>query len=260
MVLAAGLGTRMRPLTDDRPKALVEVGGRALIDHMLARLADAGVERVVVNVHAFADRLIAHLQRPAANLEIVISDERSHPEPLETGGGIKFAREALGAGPMLVANIDSVWIEDAEPPATAITELCRGYDAEAGGARLLLARMERTTGFDGPGDFFMDGVGRLTGRRTTGASAAPLNYMGVHIVDPRPIYARKEIAFGLYPVGGGVWGAWEAAGLLQGTLMEGDWMHVGDPGARDVAEARLQQSAPSRESGNPGVFRSPHSV
>lgn len=235
MVLAAGLGTRMRPLTDDRPKALVEVGGRPLIDHMLDRLAEAGVRRAVVNVHAHADRLIEHLDQCGSKVEISISDERRHPEPLETGGGIKLAAALLGQGPILVANIDSIWIEDREPPADAIRALCEGYDPLREGARLLLARMERTTGFDGPGDFIMDEAHRLTPRRVSGAPAAPLNYMGVHIVDPRPIYARPETAFGLFAL----WAGWAAAGRLSGRVMEGDWMHVGDPEALRVAEQRL---------------------
>ena len=239
IVLAAGLGTRMRPLTNDRPKALVEVGGKALIDHMLDRLADAGVERAVVNVHAFADTLINHLARRQDGPTVVISDERDHPEPLETGGGIKFARQLVGDAPILVANIDSVWIEDGEPPARAIAGLCAGFDPARMTARLMLARMERTSGFDGPGDFFLDEIGRLEGRRSRGAPTAPLNYMGVHIVDPRPIYAHDQTAFGLFPGGGGLWGAWSAAGRLHGSVMEGDWMHVGDPVARDQAEARL---------------------
>jgi MurNAc alpha-1-phosphate uridylyltransferase len=238
MVLAAGLGTRMRPLTDDRPKALVQVGGKALIDHMLDRLADAGVERAVVNVHAFADRLIEHLGR-YRRLEITVSDERAHPAPLETGGGIKFARALLPEAPILVANIDSVWIENGEPPSHAIRDLCAGCRPGRMDARLLLARMERTSGFDGAGDFTMDAEGRLTPRRVTGAPTAPLNYMGVHICDPRPIYAAPETEFGLFPF----WADWAAKGRLHGAVMEGDWMHVGDPAARDVAEARLRETA-----------------
>lgn len=243
MVLAAGLGTRMRPLTDSRPKALVEVGGRALIDHMLDRLADAGVRRAVINVHAFGDALVAHLAKRPADLELLIVDERQHATPLETGGGIKFARARLGEAPILVANIDSIWLEDDEPPARAIADLCAGFDPADMTCRLMLARMERTSGFDGPGDFFMDEAGRLTGRRSAGTPTAPLNYMGVHIVDPQPIYAHPETAFGLFPGGGGLWGGWAAEGRLHGILMEGDWMHVGDPAARDAAEARLAASA-----------------
>ncbi len=235
MVLAAGLGTRMRPLTDDRPKALVEVGGRALIDHMLDRLAEAGVKRAVVNTHAHADRLIAHLKARRGGPEIVLSDERSHSTPLETGGGIKFAAAHLGEGPILVANIDSVWIEDGEPPAAAIRALCAGYDPARMAARLMLARMERTTGFDGPGDFFMGADGALVPRRVSGAPSAPLNYMGVHIVDPRPIVEHDAVEFGLFPL----WAEWSKTGRLHGAVMEGDWMHVGDPEALKIAEARL---------------------
>ena len=243
MVLAAGLGTRMRPLTDDRPKALVEVGGKALVDHMLDRLAEAGVERAVVNVHAFADALVAHLARRRGGLDIAVSDERGHPRPLETGGGIRFARALLVEAPILVANIDSVWVEDAEPPAQAIRALCEGFDPARMAARLLLARMERTSGFDGAGDFSMDEAGRLAARRVSGASAAPFNYMGVHIVDPRPIYADPRTEFGLFPLQGPFWADWSAAGRLYGLVMEGDWMHVGDPDARLAAEARLMQTA-----------------
>lgn len=237
MVLAAGLGTRMRPLTDDRPKALVEVGAKPLIDHMLDRLSDAGVKRFVVNVHAHADRLIAHL---AGRADVAISDERSHELPLETGGGIKLAAPLLGQGPILVANIDSIWIEDQEPPARAIVNLCEGFDPDRMAARLLLAEMERTLGFDGPGDFFMAEDGTLTPRRLTDQPSAPLNYMGVHIVDPRPIYAWPETEFGLFPKGGGLWGGWVAQGRLHGQVMAGDWMHVGDPFAREEAEAKLK--------------------
>ena len=118
MVLAAGLGTRMRPLTNDRPKALVEVGGEALIDHMLSRLADAGVTTAVVNVHAFADRLEAHLSARTAAPRIVISDERA--QLLETGGGLRKARPLLGDDPVFVANIDAVWTEDGAPALDAL--------------------------------------------------------------------------------------------------------------------------------------------
>jgi MurNAc alpha-1-phosphate uridylyltransferase len=239
MVLAAGLGTRMRPLTDGRPKALVEVGGKVLIDHMLDRLADAGVERAVVNIHAFADALKSHLQG-YRRLEIAVSDERAHPRPLETGGGIKFARALLPEIPILVANIDSVWIEDGEPPSHAIADLCAGFDPARMNARLMLARMARTSGFDGAGDFRMEADGRLIPRRITGEATAPLNYMGVHILDPRPIFAHAETEFGLFPLKGPFWADWAAAGRLHGAIMEGDWMHVGDPAARDAAEARLR--------------------
>ncbi len=228
-VLAAGLGTRMRPLTDDRPKALVEVGGRALIDHMLDRLRDAGARRFVVNVHAFADRLEAHL-KARTDLDVIISDERE--TLLETGGGLKKAVPLLGQDAIWVANIDSVWVEDHEN--RALRELAAAWDPEAMDAVLLLARMDRTTGFDGAGDFFMDGDNRLTFRND--APAAPLNYMGVHITRPDIVAHVPEPAFSLSKI----WRQCAPQGRLHGVLMEGDWMHVGDPAARDVAETRLR--------------------
>src|SRR3712207_3421158 len=171
MVLAAGLGTRMRPLTDDRSKALVEVGGRPLIDHMLERLADAGVERAVVNVHYFADRLEQHLKgrrRP----RIVISDERA--ELLETGGGLKKARPLVGDEPIWVANIDSVWTER----RPAMRALAQAWDPDKMDVALLLAPLERSLGFEGMGDAFLDDSGRLRFRGA--ATSAPFAYMGVH--------------------------------------------------------------------------------
>ncbi|WP_286951755.1 nucleotidyltransferase family protein, partial [Brevundimonas sp. UBA7507] len=175
MVLAAGLGTRMRPLTDDRPKALVEVGGKALIDHVLDRLVEAGVTDTVVNVHWFADRLESHLAartRPT----IRISDERAGL--LETGGGLKKARPLLGDAPVFVANIDSVWIDRGD----ALGDLIRLWDPERMDAALLLARREGSIGFEGDGDFFLADDGALTFRGE--AASAPYAYMGVHITRP----------------------------------------------------------------------------
>lgn len=226
MVLAAGLGTRMRPLTDDRPKALVEVGGRALIDHVLDRLAEAGVERAVVNVHWFADRLESHLAgrtRPA----VVISDERA--ELLETGGGLKKARPLLGDDPVFVANIDSVWIDRGD----ALGDLVRLWDPERMDAALLLARRGGSIGFEGGGDFFLADDGRLTFRGD--APSAPFAYMGVHITRPDYAAGGPDGPFSLSPL----WRASAAQGRLFGCVLDGDWMHVGDPAARDEAEARL---------------------
>ena len=231
MVLAAGLGTRMRPLTDDRPKALVEVGGRALIDHVLDRLADAGVETAVVNVHWFADRLEAHLAARGRGPRIVISDERA--ELLETGGGLKKAHPLLGEDPIFVANIDSVWIDRGD----ALTDLIRLWNPDTMDVALLLARREGSIGFDGDGDFFLVEDGRLTFRGD--APSAPFAYMGVHIT--RPGYADNgcEGPFSLSPL----WRKSAAQGRLFGCVLDGDWMHVGDPQARDQAEAKLAGDA-----------------
>ena len=229
MVLAAGLGTRMRPLTNDRPKALVEVGGRALVDHVLDRLAEAGVERAVVNVHWFADRLEAHLAARGRGPEVVISDERS--ELLETGGGLKKAHPLLGDEPVFVANIDSVWTDRGDRPWAE--ELVRLWDPVKMDACLLLARREGAIGFEGDGDFFLADDGRLTFRGE--AASAPFAYMGVHITRPDYADGGPDGPFSLSPL----WRASAAAGRLYGCVLDGDWMHVGDPQARDDSDARL---------------------
>jgi MurNAc alpha-1-phosphate uridylyltransferase len=227
MVLAAGLGMRMRPLTLDRPKALVEVGGRPLVDHVLDRLAAAGVRRAVVNVHAFADLLEAHLGR-RSDLEIVISDEREGL--LETGGGLRAARSLLGADPILVANIDTIWTEGAAP---AIEKLIGAWKASEMDDVLLLAPTRECLGFDGPGDFYRDATGRLEHRGER--ESAPFAYAGVHLMDPKAISAWPDEAHSIF----GHWMKMAAAGRLHGVVMDGLWMHVGDPTARAAAEARL---------------------
>ena len=231
MVLAAGLGTRMRPLTNDRPKALVEVAGRTLIDHMLDRLAQAGVETAVVNVHAFADRLEDHLKTRTGAPAIVISDERG--ELLETGGGLRKARPLLGEDPVFVANIDSVWTQDGAP---AIDSLAKAWDPEKMDVCLLLARLDRTLGFDGAGDFFKAEDGALTFRGE--APSAPYAYMGVHICKPELVDDGPDGAFSLATI----WRKLAPLGRVHGVVMDGFWMHVGDPGARDEAEAKLAEA------------------
>lgn len=226
MVLAAGLGTRMRPLTNDRPKALVEVAGKPLIDHMLDRLAEVGVETAVVNVHWFADRLEQHLagrERP----KIVISDERALL--LETGGGLKRARKLLGDEPCWVANIDSVWTQ----PTDNLKALAEAWDPERMDVLLLLARREASIGFEGAGDFFLSDDGRLTFRGE--APSAPFAYMGVHITKPGIVADEPRGPFSLTRV----WRRLAEQGRLYGQVLDGFWMHVGDPASRAEAEAKL---------------------
>ncbi len=228
MVLAAGLGTRMRPLTNDRPKALVEVAGQPLIDHMLTRLAEAGVTTAVVNVHAFADRLEGHLMARTAAPAIVISDERA--EVLETGGGLRLARPLLGDDPIFVANIDSVWRETGPSIAEALKA---AWDPERMDVLLALAPLDRTIGFDGLGDFFIADDAALTFRGD--APSAPFGYMGLHITKPEIVDGGPEGAFSLAVL----WRALATKKRLFGVVLDGDWMHVGDPLSRDQAEARL---------------------
>lgn len=234
MVLAAGLGTRMRPLTDDRPKALVEVGGKALIDHMLDRLAAAGVETAVVNVHAFADRLEAHLAaRSALGLapRIVISDER--PRALETGGGLKHALPLLGDAPVWVANIDSVWIEHG---ASAIETVARAWNPATMDVCLMLASTTGSLGFHDSGDVFLEDTPKAGVVRFKGAGEiAPLVYVGVHICKPQIVADGPDGPFSLTPT----WRALAAEGRVHGVTPDGLWMHVGDPQAVIAAEAEL---------------------
>ncbi len=234
MVLAAGLGTRMRPLTDDRPKALVRVAGRALIDHVLDRLVEAGVTRAVVNVHAFADLLEAHVKR-RGDIEVIISDERALL--METGGGVRKARALLGDSPIVVCNIDSVW---EEPAGSAIARLAQAFDPARMDAQLMLAAMDEQLGYDGAGDFFMDEHGKLSFRDAL--PHTPWAYMGVQIIDPRIVDSEPLEPFSFTRV----WRRLALAGRLFGAPLGGYWMHVGDPGARDEAELRLAAAAAGR--------------
>jgi MurNAc alpha-1-phosphate uridylyltransferase len=234
MVLAAGLGTRMRPLTDTQPKALVPVAGKALIDHVLDRLRDAGVERAVVNVHHLADQMEAHLAR-RRDLEVVISDERA--ALLDSGGGIRHAADKLGRDPIYVANIDSLWIEGETP---ALETLKSVWDPDAMDILLLLVKRGQGIGFEGPQGFFRDAAGRLT-HSTAPEPPTPFANVGVAILKPSLLDDEPEGAFSIIPI----WRRLQAQGRLHGAVMDGFWMHVGDPAARDLAEARLRQEAAS---------------
>jgi MurNAc alpha-1-phosphate uridylyltransferase len=228
MVMAAGVGSRMRPLTDDRCKALVTVGGKALIDWTLDKLASAGVARAVVNVHHFADALEAHLAA-RTKPEILISDERE--QLLETGGGLAKAAPLLGDDPIFTANIDALWVDGAQ---AELPRLADGFDPERMDFRLMLARLDHTLGFDGPGDFFIDAEGRLT-RRGERASA-PYAYAGVQVMNPRVLAGRAAEPFSTNTL----WDEALAKGRVFGCVMDAFWMHVGDPQARDAAENRLR--------------------
>jgi len=227
MVMAAGLGTRMRPLTNDKPKVLIEVAGRTLIDHTLDRLVEGGVETAVINVHAFADQVEAHLAK-RTDLRILISNERMRL--LETGGGVKKARAMLGEGPIVVANSDYVWTGEAQP---LLDQLAEVFDPSRMDAVVAVVPKERTLGFETPGDFFAAPGGVLT--RRGDAAEAPFHVFGVQIIDPQPLYADPREAFSIRDA----WFASAAAGRLIGVVPEGLWMQVGDPAAIKLAEAHL---------------------
>ena len=226
-ILAGGLATRLRPLTETIPKALVEVSGRPLIDFVIAPLVEAGVETIVVNVHAHAEQLEGYL-RARTDARFLVSDERA--ALLETGGGIKHARSLLGEAPIFVCNSDYIW---QKPGAPALQDLVQAWDPARMDALVTVIPKERTLGFDTPGDFFQAADGTLKHRGDR--AAAPLHAFGVEILDPRPVYADPRTAFSLRDI----WFASSDKGRLFGLQLEGLWMQVGDPEALAVAEARL---------------------
>jgi N-acetyl-alpha-D-muramate 1-phosphate uridylyltransferase len=227
MVLAAGLGTRMRPLTDAVPKPLLKVRGEALIDRLLVPLAEAGVRRIVVNVHYLADMVEAHV-RALAGLDVVISDERG--AVLETGGALAKARSLLGDDPIFVLNTDAFWAPVSAEPFRA---LAASFDPAREDERLLIADTGRALGFDGPGDFFMDADTRLT--RRGGAASAPWAYAGVRIMRPQLYDALPVERFSALKI----WDGLIAEGRLAGEVLDRFWLHVGDPKAMADAEMWL---------------------
>ena len=228
MALAAGLGTRMRPLTNDRPKALVEVGGKALLDWAIDRFQAAGVERVVINVHHFADAMEAHIGAHPSAAHLIVSDERDCV--LETGGGVVKAQPELGADPFFVSNIDAIWVDQGE---SELDRMRGAWDADRMDVLLLLAPMQATLGFDGPGDFFLDATGHVAWRGE--AASAPYAYAGVQILNPAILAGRSATRFSMADV----WRELVPKGRVCGLVMKSFWMHVGDPGAVADAEARL---------------------
>lgn len=228
MVLAAGLGTRMRPLTDTVPKPLVSVAGRPLIDHVLDRLAAAGVARAVVNVHYRADQIEAHLQG-RARPRITISDERGLL--LGTGGAVVKALPLLGPGPFFHLNSDTLWIEPATPN---LARLAGRFDAESMDALLLLAPRDASLGYDGPGDYSMAADGRLQKRGER--ASVPFVFAGAAILAPalfRDAPAGEFALTVLFDRAGG-------AGRLFGLPLDGRWMHVGTPDAIAAAEKAIK--------------------
>lgn len=223
MIFAAGLGTRMGALTRDRPKPLIEVGGRALIDHALDVVRAAGVTRIVVNTHAHADMMRAHLARVAP--DALVSHE---PERLETGGGLKRALPLLGPGPAFTLNADMVW--RGPNPLVALAE---AWDPTRMDALLCLVPLAAALGHEGPGDFFLAPDGRLA--RRGDAPAADFVYSGAGLIDPAALDGFAGEVFSLNPV----WDRLLAAGRLAGIAYPGRWSDVGRPEGIALAEAEL---------------------
>src|SRR6478609_4375395 len=230
MVLAAGLGTRMRPFKGRLPKPLVSVGGKALIDYVLDRLAEQGVERAVVNVHHLADQIERHLaqrERP----DIVISDERD--ELLGTGGGVLKALPLLGDGPFFHVNSDTIWIDGVKPNLARLAET---FDPRAMDALLLLAPMTESIGYAGRGDFVMTSDGRLRARAEQ--EIAPFVYAGAAILSAALFKDAPDGELSLTLL----FDRASQAGRLHGLRMDGIWMHVGTPDAIGLAEAAIKAS------------------
>ncbi len=231
MVLAAGLGTRMRPLTDNQPKPLIKVWHKTLLDHGLDALAGAGVGRAVVNVHYLADQIEAHLQQRFAP-QIAISDERS--KLLDSGGGIKNALQLLGRKPFFLLNADSFWVEGYRPNLPSMAEIWNPQDMDI---LLLLAPSEHTVGFAGRGDFFMDDDGILSRRGEQ--QTAPFVYAGTAILKPE-IFSNSPS--GPFSINLLFDQAIERRRLF-GMRLDGLWLHVGTPAAIVEAESAIAKSA-----------------
>jgi len=234
MVLAAGMGLRMRPLTLTTPKPLVKVAGRALIDHILDALADAGVTRAVVNVHHLAAQVEAHVAAREVP-KVVISPERDRL--LDNGGGVKNALPLLGAtgpdaGPFFVLNSDSFWIDG---PRSNLARMAEAFDPARMDLLMLVAASSGATGYEGIGDYLMDPDGRL--RRRGERQVVPFVYAGVIIVKPSLFEDTPEV-FSLNLL----FDRAQARGRLYGLRLDGYWLHVGTPDAIGLAEAKIAQS------------------
>ena len=230
MVLAAGLGKRMRPLTASRPKPLIEVAGQSLLDHLLERLRASGVERAVVNVHYLADAVEAHLAKNTHGLDIAISDERSLL--LETGGGMVKAAPLIQSDPFLVINSDNLWIDG---PADTLKLLASHWNGERMDALLLLVPHARAENHRGMGDFHMDRTGRL--RRRERSRVAPFVYTGIQMVSKRLLEGAPEGPFSTNLL-------WDRAiehGRCFGAVHQGLWFDIGRPESIRRAEEILRE-------------------
>lgn len=236
MVLAAGLGLRMRPITEKLPKPLIEVAGRTLLDRALDRLEDAGIETAVVNVHYLGDQIVRHLKgrrRPA----IAISEE---DELLETGGGVRHALERLGDAPFFVVNSDVAWLDG---PRRALSRLAALWDDAAMDALLLVNPSARSDDYDGPGDYFMSPDGRL--RRRKRNQIAPFVFTGVQILHPRLFAGTAPGRFSLNVL----YDKAEQAGRLHALVHDGLWYHIGTPAGLAIAQRALPRVERSARTG-----------
>jgi MurNAc alpha-1-phosphate uridylyltransferase len=229
MIMAAGLGKRMRPLTATRPKPLIEVNGKPLLDHVLEKLRLAGVKKVVVNVHYLADALEAHLQSREHGLDVVISDERDLL--METGGGLVRAAPLIDSDPFLALNSDNLWIDG---PADTLRLLASHWDDSKMDALLLLVPQARAINHKGMGDFHMDRAGRI--RRRAKSHVAPFVFTGIQIASKRLLRDAPPGPFSTNIL-------WDRAieeGRCFGAVHQGLWFDVGTPQSIQLTETALE--------------------
>ncbi len=232
MVLAAGLGTRMRPYTDNMPKPLVPVLKKPLIDYTLDRFAEAGVKRAIVNTHYLAEQLQKHLEKRTAP-QILVSDERG--ELLETGGALIKARDQLGDEPFFCANTDAIMIDTTMDACEVLTGFWQDHEMDA---LLLLCPKQQTSGYTGKGDFLCTADGVLSWPDAGAKNETAYIFTGVQIIHPR-LFADEP----LRPVSTKrFWDKAMAEGRLYGVLYDGRWMHVGDPAGLAAAEKYLSST------------------
>lgn len=229
MIMAAGLGTRMRPLTANKPKPLVEVAGKTLLDHVLDKARFAGVTDVVVNVHYLPEQIERHLAQQAADLKVTISDERELL--METGGGLVQAGPLIAAEPFYCLNSDAIWTDEGN--ADALSRLANAWDGNRMDGLLLLVPKERAFQHPGKGDFFLDADQRLIrrGQRET----APFVYSGNQLISHRLLRDAPDGPFSTNKL----WDRAIAEGRLFGLVHDGDWYDIGSPQAIEPTEAAL---------------------
>lgn len=224
MVLAAGLGTRMRPLTNDRPKPLLTIAGRTLLDHAIDRFKAAGITNILVNVHYMGEMVIEHLKK-RTDVEITIQDERA--KLLDTGGALRKALPFFAGEPFFTYNSDSIWLESF---GSNLMRMAARWNSEEMDCLMLLAPTVSALGYDGRGDFTMDTLGRLARRQPQ--RVAPFAWPGIQIMHPRLVERGQGEVFSTNRL----WDIAAEEGRLFGIRLDGKWMHIGTPEARAEAE------------------------
>ena len=229
MIMAAGMGLRMRPLTNDRPKPLIEVDGRTLLDHAIDRLKHAGVKQILVNIHYKGEMVIDHVKR-RRDVEITIQDERE--KILDTGGALKKALPFFEGEPFFTHNSDSIWLESW---GSNLERMTQQWDDASMDCLMLLAATHSTIGYEGGGDFTMDTLGKLARRQAP--RITPFAWPGVQIIHPRLVSRGPDTeVFSTNKL----WDIAISEGRLYGIRLDGKWMHIGTPEAKAEAEAFLE--------------------